>query len=243
MDIVIFSQYLGLGDHLCFSTLPEEFSKLGHQVYVSNKSNYRNNEIFDLVWRMNPYVKGISDKFPNAGQYKWYPEGQHIEQNETTGFIGCMEMRHGLPKTNKYPKIYYEYKYLEYLKNTCVIDMNCITRNETIKDNQMNLLNLIESIVVDNNYTDLKIIYYKNIENTILDILKKFDKIYVNSIYDLCDILNSCKAIICPHSGNSSLASAIKQERDNPVIHCIKPYPHFETWHIHGYDNMNLHTL
>jgi hypothetical protein len=35
----------GLGDHLSHSTLPEEWSRMGYEVYTSHRSLHRNEEI------------------------------------------------------------------------------------------------------------------------------------------------------------------------------------------------------
>jgi len=54
--IIISQPWGGLGDNLQYSTLPELFSKKGYDVYISNNNKVRNNEIFDLIWKMNPYI-------------------------------------------------------------------------------------------------------------------------------------------------------------------------------------------
>jgi len=56
--IIISQPWGGLGDNLHYSTLPELFSNKGYDVYISNNNKVRNSEIFDLVWKMNPYIKG-----------------------------------------------------------------------------------------------------------------------------------------------------------------------------------------
>ena len=49
MKKILYQPWGGLGDNLQFSTLPEMFSKLGYEVYISDKNAYRSVEIFDLV--------------------------------------------------------------------------------------------------------------------------------------------------------------------------------------------------
>jgi hypothetical protein len=56
--IVIHQQYGGLGDNLQYSTLPELYSKQGYDVYIHTNNVVRNKEIHDLVWELNPYIKG-----------------------------------------------------------------------------------------------------------------------------------------------------------------------------------------
>ena len=60
----------GLGDHLQFSTLPEEFFKKYKKkvkTYIFENSSFRNKEIYDLVWKKNPFIYGISKSKPNSG--------------------------------------------------------------------------------------------------------------------------------------------------------------------------------
>lgn len=243
-DIIIYSQYPGLGDHLQYSTLPEEFSKLGYNVYISDKSACRNEDIYDLVWGKNPYVKGKSNKYPNAGQWKWYPEGKDIPQTKELGFMGCMERRNGLKNKNKYPKIYYKYNKLELLKDTVIIDINACSNKNFMKNNINKIINLINNLIKENGYKNIKVLNYTKFEHlNNIDAFQKYDKYDINSIYELCDVLNSCKAVICGYSGNYALASAIKQEKQYPKIHCVKPYPHYESWHNHGYDNAIFHDI
>ena len=105
MDDVILSAYHGgLGDNLQFSTLPEEFHKQqGRDTYIWSQANFRNQEIYDLVWGCNPYIKGIKDGTWTAGDT---PEIGH--KTLVSDCISNWEALHGLEPTNKYPKIYYE---------------------------------------------------------------------------------------------------------------------------------------
>ena len=58
----------GLGDSLQFSTLPEQFYKQqGRETFVADGCTFRNEEIYDLVWGCNPYVRGVQEGPRNAG--------------------------------------------------------------------------------------------------------------------------------------------------------------------------------
>ena len=104
-DIIIEQPDGGLGDNLAYTTLPELYSQLGHKVYISSKNAYRNNQIYDLVWKLNPYVEGISDLPQNAGISRTPIGGD-------TQFIKRVELGHGLTNGyRKYPVIYYKPKY------------------------------------------------------------------------------------------------------------------------------------
>ena len=81
-DVLIKAYHGGLGDCLQFSTLPEQFSKQqGRDTYVLDESNFRNKEIYDLVWGCNPYIKGVKSGHWNAGDI---PEIRFTNEN------GCL---------------------------------------------------------------------------------------------------------------------------------------------------------
>jgi hypothetical protein len=66
--IIFKLDYGGLGDHLFYSALPrllKEQEKVD-QVYLSKQSNFRNAQIFDLIWKNNPYLDGVTDEEPTA---------------------------------------------------------------------------------------------------------------------------------------------------------------------------------
>lgn len=59
-------EYGGLGDHLFYSALPRLLKERGlaNEVYISDQSNFRNSAIFDLIWKGNPHLNGISSEPP-----------------------------------------------------------------------------------------------------------------------------------------------------------------------------------
>lgn len=238
MKIIIHQPWGGLGDNLQYSTLPELFSKKGHDVYISIENKVRNQEIFDLVWRKNPYVKGISSDTPNAGESKnwnWPSE----EQNEYS--MHRIEMSHGFEKTNFFPKIYYVPQNVPQISNDILIDL-------TGSSQVYELHKYIEYIdyfipLIKNKNKPVKIIAFKNINTS--DIFYKVYKylklnllniedLIVNSLIQYCDFIKNCDTIIIVNSGINSLASAIKQNDIKPNILCYNPWAHFTPSAIKG---------
>ena len=89
----------GLGDHLQFSTLPENFkNSKKSKIYIFENSSFRNKEIYDLVWK-NPFVHGMSKLKPNSGhleEIKFPKIKKNIIQN--------WEFAHSIKSKNKFPK-------------------------------------------------------------------------------------------------------------------------------------------
>lgn len=215
--IVISQPWGGLGDNLQFTTLPELYTKLGYKVYISSKNVYRNPEIYDLVWKFNLYVEGISDLETNAGSCRGYNDS-HMD------FISEIELNHNLEGYRKYPVIYYTPKFISDLSNSLVFDITSISSNP----NDSQIKSSFESIL--NKYTELpKIkIEYEKINNRNLSYLTE-NTYTIKSIYDLCDVIYSCKVFLCLFSGASVLASAIKQDTSSPDIYCFHDSKYTDT--------------
>jgi hypothetical protein len=208
-DIIIYQPWGGLGDNLAFSTLPKLYSEAGYEVYISKKNVYRNPEIYDLVWKLNPYIKGESDLPPNAGSNR----GFHIFCEDNC--MKNMELTHGLSNgTTKYPEIYYKPTILHEFKDCLVYDITSISSNYS--DEFIN--STFTSIF--NKYPELKrkLIRFKNISNRDTPNFSD-DIIEVGSIFEYSNVIASCKVFITLLSGGSALASAIKKDNEYPNIY------------------------
>ena len=226
-DIIIYQPWGGLGDNLQFTTLPELYKKAGHKVYISSKNAYRNNELYDLIWKLNPYVDGISDLPENAGSVKGI-DGPHEH------FIRNVEYSHGLTDGYRdYPVIYYNPKKLDNIDNFIFYDTTSISTNPT--DEQLS--KSFQSVFSKNPHLVPRRIEFSNIKNRAVEGLSH-EPYILNSIYEYCDLLHSCKAFICGYSGSSVLASAIKQDASNPEIYCFTNTDP-EKYFIYKFKNIN----
>lgn len=87
-----------------YSTLPELYAEQYGEpcTWISSKNVCRNPQIHELVWGANPYVLGVTEEPPNAGALG---VGGYTELG--CGHIRSIEIQHGLPPTNDYPKVYW----------------------------------------------------------------------------------------------------------------------------------------
>lgn len=209
--IILSQPWGGLGDNLQFSTLPQFYAEKGCDVYLSSDNAYRNPQIYDIVWKLNPYIKGISDLPPNAGAC----QGVYWINNE---YIKSIEYAHGCRAgLNKYPVVYYQPKKIESLANTVLYDINAASNMYT----DSFIYSEFKKILIT--YPDCE---KKQVIPTSLPNIRTAPQFYTESIevrdlFEYCDLLYSCKAIVCLHSGTAVLASAIKQDRPTPDIHSI----------------------
>ena len=227
-SIIISQSWGGLGDNLQFTTLPELYSQLGCKVFISTKNSVRNQEIYDLVWKLNPFISGTSDLEPNAGECVPY-------QNKGIDFITAWEINHGLYNGfRKYPVIYYKPKLIPELTNCILYDSTSTSVNPPdalIKPSFEAVFNRYPN-------TPVKKLQFVNFKNRELPYFNH-EKYMIHSIYDLCDAIYSCKALICLLSGASVLATAIKQDNPTPDIYTFHEAK-YNTWTCYKFKN-NIH--
>ena len=213
-DVILVAFHGGLGDNLQFSTLPEEFHKQqGRDTYISSQASFRNQEIYDLVWGHNPYVKGIKDGDWSAGDT---PDRHRVIESDC---ISNWEALHGLKPTNKYPKIYYEPEKISSFDNVILVDLSSISityDSEQILD----LYNVIKKthegmIFLGVEFTN-KIKGATIIEPDVTGIVE------IESIFTYVDLMYSSFGVISLHSGQNHLASAIKNQYNNDLkVYCL----------------------
>lgn len=216
-DSVIISQnWGGLGDNLQFSTLAEAFFNQGKKVYISSQNVCRTQECFDLVWDSNPFISGVSDLPPNAGQCR---ETNYLELSSIPNFMHRWERAHGLPAVSQYPKIYYKPKIIESLRDFYIIDMNSTTTNYGI-EHLGEFLHTFQKFHRAERKDIIQVAFPNKITKHEIPI-PGVDKIMINDIFHYCDVINSVKGFATVFSGACVLASAIRQNRDRPSIHCL----------------------
>jgi len=239
--IIIYQPYGGLGDNLQFSTLPEIFNKMGIKCYIHiNNSTRNDDEVYNLIWGLNPFIIGKSNNTPNAGscRLKYWPPA---ELNKW--FIERIEIAHDLESTSYYPKIYYEPIVNLDLSNTIFIDLTGVSQIFSFKKYKEFIDYFVPKII--NKEKIIKIVYRKKF------ITSHFEKIYdylklkisnieyysIDSLYIYCDVIKSCYMLIVQNSGIHSLAAAIKQDSKLPNILCYNQFETFTEQENKGYYN------
>lgn len=215
-DIVIYQHHPGLGDNLIYSTLPELFAARGQTVYISDLNNTRNPGIHELVWKRNPYVKGISTLPPNAGstRVKYY-----ILDSRIQNVVSRIEFTHGFESKNIYPKIYYEPKRTHPLAGRVLVDLHSVTGKYT-RESTLSYINFLSSRF-GYRYADMVQIRFPYAIAHLYGETDTIETYVVRDIFDYCDAIASAHALATVHSGANSLASAIRGNAASPEIHCL----------------------
>lgn len=164
----------------------------------------------DLVWASNPFIKGTSDKKPNAG----YPRQglfYDIANAFPIGSIEAMERAHGLPPPYSLaPKIYYEPKApLHDVRDCVLVDLNAISSNigPRALDWTMQKMNARFPGAMFYMLTFPEGIIREHVPI-------QGPSIQVNSIYEYVDLLAQCRALVCSEAGCQALAAAVRGEHD-----------------------------
>ena len=207
---IILPYFTRLGDNLQFSTLPRRFSELGHKVYVSSRIKCSSAEIYGLVWGVNPFVLGLSDEEPNAG------DGALIKYSNTTGnFIKNWEVGHGLAPKSERPELYYLPNNIKSVNDKILIDVSC----SSLKDDY-NADDLRKYITEHYDKAESVIAVFGDGISFPILFLDGYDVVFVKDIYYYCDLIYSCGLYVCLHSGGNSLASAL-QEHGKKDVECL----------------------
>lgn len=205
----------GLGDSLAMSTLPERLTKEHGQeckFYEPDIKNFKNREIFDLVWKRNPYIKGLSNTYPNSG---CTAGGTPSDANTV---VWHMERLHGLFPENQIPRIYYDPTFLPEINGVTIIDINSFHYLKGIKKNKEKIQELVLSLAGINAQ------YVKNSKDIGIEDINEefFGEIYnpftVDSLEHYCDVIFTCKRFICANSGGNSLAAAMQTDNAHIIM-------------------------
>ena len=235
MDDVILSAYHGgLGDNLQFSTLPEEFHKQqGRDTYIWSQASFRNQEIYDLVWGCNPYIKGIKEGDWSAGDT---PDRHRVIESNC---ISNWEALHGLKPTNKYPKIYYEPEKISSFDNVILVDLSSIS----ITYDADKILKLYDAVKkTHEGMVFLSVEFTNKIKGATIIEPDVTGVVEIESIFTYVDLMYSSFGVISLHSGQNHLASAIKNQYNNDLkVYCLMDdveYVRQKTKGIFVFDNV-----
>lgn len=229
-DIILSAWHGGLGDQLQFSTLPELYTKKGHDVYIEENAPFRNMSIYDFVWGKNPHIKGRKLGKRNAGDI---PE---LKRQKITGsFIRDWEIAHGFKGENDYPKIYVSPNILQGYESTILVDASVISTPYDSIALQNAVLSLKEEYK-DKNFC--KVLFSQNL-NVPVSIQEtrsgrhphngKVDyhdvyhdtEIYVKDLFDYYNVMYSADGLISLHTGASCMSSTIKNLKNSFLSICL----------------------
>ncbi len=209
MRVVLEAPIGGLGDGLLFSTLPELYAEQGHEVYYSSNTVCRNPEVFDLLYKRNPYFRGCSDEgdlrvgIPCEREF-------FFKARLSDNPISLIEKLHGFDGFNEVPKIYYTPNILPEWQTRIFVDPHSISQgfpweafDRFVRHTGYgwaNAMFVAESSFCNSSGVD----YFAP---------RGYLPYVVRDIYEYIDIIASCYVFLCTESGSQSLAAAVRKGR------------------------------
>jgi len=207
MDDIILSQpWGGLGDNLQLTVIPELCKAHNIKCFLSNHNAYRNPGIHDFVWKDNKNISGYTDE---------PAEFQHTLINPKHNIVQAVQLGYGFEPITEYPVVDYVPNKIDEYKNKTLIDFSACSIRE-----QYNFDNL-NSIITNYNLSHQETLVVTHSTMPAYSILDKtldsFECIDVTDLYTYSDILYSCKKFITLFSGQSVLASTIKNKMNTDM--------------------------
>ena len=199
----------GLGDHLVYSALPELLWKQKQiKVYISTRSVFRNQQIWDFVWGRNPYAAFTDDN----GWYIHRPLPFHEECKTVNAYL--MRLFH--LDADDSPRIYYRPQVISLLEGKTVIDASFGPSGRANGYFEKVFLQKFINYIRQN-VGDFVLLKYSNVkyENPLqMELVKCFSPqiAIVDSIERLCDVLASAQKRYLMYSGSASVSAALKLE-------------------------------
>jgi len=206
-EVIIYQPWGGLGDNLAHTTIPRLCQDLGYKCLLSNHNKFKNQDIFDLLYKDLDCIDGVTDKINDS----W----QNYDQVNQPGWnhIRHVQVGYGFKSAPfYYPIINYQPKFIEELKNATLVDLSgehCYTYYPELY-NKENILKITNRIIELEKYKNILTIEKNNYEN--IDIKVPSESYNINSLFDYADAIFSCKNFICIDSGQGNLACTIKNQ-------------------------------
>lgn len=193
-EIIFQVDYGGLGDHLFYSALPRLLKKngLADKVFLSNKSNFRNPQIYDFVWKSNPFLDGLTENIPDILP----PQGREDNSN----IINLIFGKFGISSENEIEMdIYTEVKDNIHLNNK-YIDLNYIS--------YIGAFSWLDKIRVYQKYPDHIIINPSRITSLLFSCR---NKVQTKSLSHYAEIIKNSSSFVTLASGGATLAAALNR--------------------------------
>jgi hypothetical protein len=227
--LVIQVPYGGLGDHLVYSALPELLWKQKNiKVFISTESIYRNKQIWDFVWGLNPFVKMTDEK-------GWFIHQPLDIIRQCTTINQYLIQLFNLDGDDA-PKLYYQPAAIPELAGQAIVDCSC---GPSGKANGYFDPEFYEAYLsyLEKNVPTFVLLTYQNmtINNQLQNkIVERFaPRVYsIHSPQELSDALFSASRRYLLYSGSASVAAAYNLPS---IVLCNwKSSPHFQ-YHMNQY--------
>lgn len=209
----------GLGDHFFYSHLPRiaKQTKAFDKVYISNYSYFRNTDYKKLIWELNPFVDGFSNK---KGLFKF-----STYYNDEQNMLDSIMLAYGLDDGLRFhePELYYKPIIDPSLAHINIYDPNFQSYTGDLRTGR-----LMEAYFTQNN---IAIHYQMKFLGQKWRPVQVAETYACANVFEFCDLLASVNEIYCLTTGTATLAAALNK----------KLTVFYGNGHIRGYRHSALH--
>ena len=202
-EITIYQPWGGLGDNMAHTVIPELCRKYNIKCYLSNQNAYRNDNIYNFVWKNNPFLDGTKD----CSDLTWVNKLRNYER-AGMNHIEAIQRYYGFEIEHHYPILYYKPNKIDAYQNKTVLDLSAHSIGRDYDKNR--LVKILEELNLDEKTVTIT---HPNLNYGVTYSKEtNFTEQSVLSLEHYSDILYSCKRFITLHSGQACLASTIKNQ-------------------------------
>lgn len=192
----------GLGDHLFFSHLPRIAKQTGayDKVFFSTQSECRHPDTLELVWKQNTWLDGLTNE---PGEYH-FPSVVNAGEN----LLDVIMLAYGLDDGKRFhePEIYYTPKVNPKLRDAIIYDPNFISYTGNLRSGEK-IKKWFEDQKINVDF-QMCILGNRSLPITLGNSIA-YDQIATNNLFELCDLIASCKRMYCLTTGTATLAAAL----------------------------------
>jgi len=193
---VIEVKHGGIGDHLFYSHLPRIAKQSGKydKVYVSSRSQFRNEEYRKLIWESNPYVDGFCEDEADYPIFDSVEDGMNI--------LDKIMLLRGLDDGKRFhePELYLRCRPRFDLSQAVIYDPNFVSYVGEVSTEA------IESFLRDN---DIRITHQMKLWERHFALRDCGIELHTPTLSEFCRVVVSCRRLLCLSSGTASLAAAL----------------------------------
>jgi len=186
----------GLGDHLFYSPIPrllkEKYGN-GARVYLCSSSHFRNWQTYELVWKNNPYLDGVRDRFELS-----FEEQLKIQIDPNAHISQHILARYSLNFSHEIdPEIYFNLPSVS-SSHKYLIDLNFSSYTGLFESDIFRILKNI-----GREWT------FINPDSRLKKLITENEIIQTTSLFEYASLIQKSKRFICLTSGGATLARAL----------------------------------
>jgi len=186
----------GLGDHLLHSHIPRIAKEIYNfdKIYVSNFSNYRNEDYKRLIWEKNPFIDGFCDEQLVFRKSESVSGGSNL--------LDKIMLNYGLDDGKRWhePELYFDPPIISEIVGKNIYDPNYISSRWELDSK------LIQRYISNAN---IPIDYSLSLREKAIPLLHETNTYSTSSLEEFCGLIVSCAELYCLVTGTATLAASL----------------------------------